>query len=268
MMLKCETCLSSLNFDKLSFKPRKESPAKHLVLCKECQKTKTFYSKTKCKKDFLLDGADLGPLRFLYLSNPKNPKQFYPKDEIDQLIINKHADTQRLEAKIHIKQQSRKGKREKKAHLRKKRELQLREALDALKLPFYKFGSSFSYIETGKPTLEEVVKEEHQKETLRQQKRKELQTGLLNLKLPILEQAEDYQLYVHGTGTKNLKQTLRALEIENFFSQNSVYLKYKDIHGKEKAQELALLAYAKNPSPPVSPLPRTLARSPSALSFY
>ena len=266
-MQQCEACLSSLDFDNASFTPRKKSSTKHLVLCKLCRKKQTFYSKTKCKREFLLDSSDLLPLRFLYLPNPQNHKQFYPKEEIDQLIINKHTNPQFLEEKIQKQKASRKKYLEKKKDLRRKREIQLREALDALKLPFYKFGNSFSFIETGTPSLKVVLQDELDKEEVRKQKRKELQTGLLALEIPVLDQAEDYQLYVHGTGTKSLKQTLRSLEVEHFFSQSPVYNKYKNVHGKEKAQELALLAYTKSSSPPSSPLPRSLSRSSSMLSF-
>ena len=131
----------------------------------------------------------------------------------------------------------------KKEYTKKQRKELLSQRLGEYRLPIRAYGDCFSFVEYGKPFIDEVVDNELTRADEYQKRRVELSKELNEREIIYDESYPDCLNYVKQRNHKTLHDTVRAIEIESFLRDNTNYLEIVPIYGKHKAQELALCQY-------------------------
>ncbi len=233
----CLDCQISIRMDR--FLSRKYIPSKHLLFCKKCLKKKKICSMSKSKKIFLFENNDFKQLKHIYISNPKNKNKFFLFNEVQNLVIKKYGTLDNLEKIKNDRGRLSKEKRIKQAKGIETRKKLLIDALEMNKLEFKNHGDCYSFIKYGTPPLETVIQNELGKISIKRDRKIALGKELDKINIPLDENLPSCYNYINQVGCKTLKESIREIEIEHFFKNNSNYLKYLEQHDPQKAKMLA-----------------------------
>lgn len=148
---KCEMCNRSLktSYTKLT--------KQHFLCCKGCLSNINLCSKSKCKTLFLLNNTDLVNLQCLYIKNPNDKSVYYRYNDVLQVALNKYGSVLKINE---LKKQSVDLQKRRLLHSDKKkqnRKEQLVTLLKNNKLEIDDYGDCYSYVNWGKPSIDNVL---------------------------------------------------------------------------------------------------------------
>lgn len=224
----CKHCKKPLHVQDLT--------KRHFLCCKECLPKIKLCSHSKSKNLFLLKDKDLVKTKFLYINNPKNKNRYYNYNDIVKIAVNKYGSLESID-KIKKKDQSRNNKQK---ELRKKK---LIEALKFNKLEFKNYGDCYSYINYGKPSIKQIVQTELEKTKHITKRKMVLGKALAKRGLKFDETNKVCYAYIHEIGCKTIEDCISAVELNEFFRNETDFIKLKEAHSEDVAKDIALKNY-------------------------
>lgn len=213
---------------------------KYYILCYTCIKSNIIYSKTHCKKEFMLNDNDLKNIKMVRFNNNYN---YYLYVDIEKIILNKYGSLANLRLLIkdnNVKQETKKIKSQNIQNIREKK---LKEVLKHNKLEFRNHGNFYSYIHYGIPTLETIVMDELKKHKEKVERRQQLSNELSKLDIPLDETLKSCYEYIYNLTNKPLPVVIRNIEVEHFLKHETDYDILCKTYSSETAQEIALKKY-------------------------
>jgi len=213
---------------------------KYYTLCYTCIKSNTIYSKTKCKKEFLLNDNDLKNIKMVHFNNNYN---YYLYVDIEKIIVNKYGSFQNLNLLIKNNKVKQETKKIKSQNIQQLREKKIKEALKYNKLEFKNRGNFYSYIHYGTPTLEIIIADELKKNKEKMERRIQLSNELNKLNIPLDETLKTCYEYINNLTNKKLPVVIRNIEVEHFLKHETEYDDLCKTYSVETAQEIALKKY-------------------------
>lgn len=213
---------------------------KYYILCYTCIKSNNIYSKTKCKKEFMLNDNDLNNIKMVHFNNNYN---YYLYPDIEKIILNKYGSISNFNLLIKNNKVKRETKKIKLQNIQNMREKKLKEALKRNKLEFKNHGNFYSYIHYGTPTLETIITEELKKNKDKMKRRIILSNELSKLNIPLDETLKTCYEYINNLTNKNLPVVIRNIEVEHFLKHETDYDILCSTYSPKIAQEIALKKY-------------------------
>jgi hypothetical protein len=204
----------------------------HYILCTDCIKKRRIYSKSKCKKKFLLDDNDIHHLKYLYISNNQNANKYFLYTDILNIIKNKYGSLDNLNNVINNKKRkSDKNVILKKLHI-EQRKKELIDVLNMNKLAYKNHGSCYSYVHYGKPPIDEVIDDELEKINEKNKRRIKLGLKLEEKGMYVDETLCSCYNYINNIGYKSFDEVIRSVEVEYFLKYRTEYEKLLNKHNK------------------------------------
>lgn len=198
-----------------SCNPNINQDNQELFFCKSCLSKIKLYSRSYCKKlHHNLDNHVLNTLKYVIIKNIK----YYLSTDLDYLIKN----------------------------LKKIRTKILQDELNKYKLEFNNYGDSYLYINYGHPSIDHIIKQEIIKNNIKTKRKLELSKYLSKINLTLDESLDACYDYINNIGSKNIAETVRAIEIEHFLKYKTDYLSIKNIYQDEVAKDIAIKNYFLN----------------------
>lgn len=157
---------------------------KYHILCKKCISEADICSKIKSKKLFMLSDNDIKDLKLIYVNGNNT---FFLFDDIKKIIDKKYGSYDNFKQIIDNKKKSLMAKINKSNEEKLQREIKLKELLLLNKLEFKNFGDCYSYINYGKPSLDDVINNELVKQSNKNMRRIKLSNELNKLNIQINE---------------------------------------------------------------------------------
>lgn len=213
---------------------------KYYILCYNCIKTSTICSKTKCKKEFLLNDNDLKNIKMVHLNNNYN---YYLYVDIEKIILNKYGSFNNLKLQIKNNKVKQLSKQTKSQNIKQTREKKLKEELRRNKLEFKNHGNLYSYIHYGTPTLETIINEELKKNKDKMERRILLSNELNKLDIQLDETLPTCYEYINNLTTKKISTVIRNIEIEHFLKHETEYNNLCQTYSHDIAQNIAFKKY-------------------------
>lgn len=213
----------------------------YYILCDNCLKCNISYTKGRIKEEFLLSDKDLANLKYI---PDKSSKKYILKD-INKLILSKFGSYKNYNIHMQKKKDMTtkiKLKRERNKIERRKR---LITELGKNKIAFKNYGYCYSYINYGKPDINIVIKKELEKEHEKTKRKLRLSGELSKLDIRLDESLESCYNYINDIGEKDIKNTVRAVEIEYFLKYETDYPNLKKIYDENTARQIAVSKYYK-----------------------
>jgi hypothetical protein len=199
----CSSCNPDLDFNQDN---------QELFFCKSCLSKIKLYSRSYCKKlHHNLDNYCLNRLKYVIVKNIK----YYLSTDLDYLIKN----------------------------LKQIRKEILQDELKKYKLEFNNYGDSYLYIHYGQPSIDYIIKNELKKNNEKTERKIRLSKYLSEINLPLDESLDACYDYINNIGSKNIKETVRAIEIEYFLKYKTDYLNIKNIYQDDIAKDIAIKKY-------------------------
>lgn len=184
----------------------------YYFFCGECIKNLNVCSKTNCNKLFLLNDADIKPLKYIYLLN--NNSKFYLYDDIKSIVITKYGSLDNLKNLIKKNKDKKKLKKQKMQNEKLKRESDLKELFIFHKLEYKNFGMCYEYVNYGKPSIDIVLETELAKLEAKTKRQNDLAKILYNLNIPYDCNNKLCYEYVNGINNKTLNETINIIKFE------------------------------------------------------
>lgn len=239
----CQFCNNNINWDLNDLD--NFDIKKYYLLCKECIKNTKVFSKTSCKKLFLLDENDLKNLKLIYL-NDKNKKKFYVYCDVEKVVVNKYGSLDKLKIILEKRSKKQEDKNQRKLDQMKKRKEELMKVLMENKLEFKNYGDCYSYICWGKPSINEIVNNEIEKLKIINNRRIRLGKELSKKKLKLDENNKICYNYIYNLSSKPIEDVVRSVEIDTFLKEETRYNEFiKTTNDTEKAKFMALKDYTR-----------------------
>lgn len=252
---KCEICKNDCSIEIYSRTYKKN---KHYLFCKSCLNNIKVCSKSKCKNNFLLKESEIKNLKYIYLSNKNNTNKYYLNNEIQKIITNKYGSFDNLEKVLNEKNKQRLEKKISKEKIINKRKEKLINALKMNKLKYKNHGDCYSFIMTGSPSINNVIKNELNKIDKKSERKKELIEKLNELDIPLDESLPSCYQYINNIGYKTLDQAVRNIEIQYFFKYKTDYDNLVQKYSIQQAKDIALQKYIQNQNGKIQTMPKNV----------
>ena len=172
-----------------------------------------------------------------------NDQQYYYHTSVTSFMMIEYGVEQ-------IPKSRREKRRLKKLHRQNYRIKILHQAFDEHRLQVKDYGDCYSFIHYGTPTVDEVVHNELTRLHNYQTRREELTIKLKNIGIKYSEEYSDCIDFVHSRSNKTADEVVRSIELERFLLDKTDYEQLLPIHGKLRAQELALREYYRDKDEP------------------
>lgn len=247
MQLKCDICAIKIIDLKLQDYYKGD---KHYIMCKKCLKNINICSKSKCKKTFMLNDEDIKDCKMIYLEN--NTYTFYLYDDIKQIVVLKYGSFDKLQELIDKQNKTKENKLRKSQNIRADRETKLKNAFELNKLEYKNYGDCYSFINYGKPSLEEVINNELIKLHSKNQRINAIAHALARINLPLDESLQSCYEYINGLTNKNLDLIIRSIEIEHFLKYKTDYDELCKKYDPLKAKDIAISRYSMKNKLPIN----------------
>lgn len=222
---------------------------KYYILCYTCTRTNIIYSKTKCKKEFMLNDNDLKNIKMVHFNNNYN---YYLYADIEKIILNKYGNISNLQLKIKNSKIKQEQKNTKIQDIKNIREQKLKEELKRNKLEFKNHGNFYSFIHYGIPELKTLINNELQKNKEKMERRTILSNELSKLDIPLDETLKTCYEYINNLTNKKLAVIIRNIEVEHFLKHETEYDVLCSTNSPEIAQEIALRKYVNKQKLPLN----------------
>lgn len=202
---------------------------KNIIICDECQKTNTMYTKKYCINNLHLSNIILKDVK--YFKNGRT--KYYLESDIEE-IIQKYYDKIK---KKKLKQANSKNAIE----MRKKK---LLEHLAEHKLEYRGFGDCFSYVSNGYPSIDVVIENELKRTSQISMRKKILYNKLQQLNLSFSETKDSICYdYINGVSDKSFNEIIDEAKIESFFIKHTDYPLLLKLYPSDIAKTKALNNY-------------------------
>lgn len=173
--------------------------------CNKCIKSLKLCSKSNCKKLFMLNDSDLVNLKIIYLNSNYN---FYLYDDVYKIILTKYGSLDNLEYLI-------KNKRKKCNNIKVEREKILKEQLMLNKLEYKNYGDCYSYVNYGKPPIEQVLVNELEKLYEKNKRRLNLASELSKINMTLDETIKPCYEYINDLiPEKSIDDIVKKIQFE------------------------------------------------------
>jgi len=189
---------------------------------------------------------DIDDLKYLYFENPKNRIKLYLLSDIISRSLSKYVSIDNLNKLKQKKLDDIIKLNQKKMKIVSGRMIELKDTYKLNKLEFRYVGDAYSYINYGKPSIQNVVKNERKKIDIKTKRRIKLGKYLKRKNLPFDENMKECYEYINKIGTRSTKETSREIEIDIFLRTHTKYEKYLEENTKNKSRHLAYQEYIKD----------------------
>jgi hypothetical protein len=251
----CEICKTECSIELFSRTYKKN---KHYLICNTCLNNIKVCSKSKCKNNFLLNDSHITNLKYIYLSNKNNTNKYYLYSEIQKIIIGKYGNMNNLKKILAKKNKQKLDKKENKEIQINKRKEKLIYTLKMNKLEYKNYGDCYSFIMTGSPSIDNVIKNELDKIDKRSERKKELIEKLNKLDIPLDESLPACYQYINNIGYKTLEQSVQNIEIQYFFKHETDYDNLLKEYSVQQAKDIALQKYIQNKNGKSKNMPKNI----------
>ena len=120
------------------------------------------------------------------------------------------------------------------------------------KLEFKNYGDAYSYIHYGKPSLENIINDELDKNKQKNTRRMMLAKELHKLNIPLDETLNSCYEYINNINNKPIEDVVRHIEIENFLKHKTNYNELRKKYNDVTAKEIAIRNYARTQQLPTN----------------
>lgn len=231
----CEKCDNMVKI-----KTENDVHIKYHIVCNNCKKNLQLHNKTESKKIFFLNNNDLEDIKSLYSTNKTI---MYIHEDLEEYAIKKHGDISVIEKKRE-KETLKKNKILKIKNENKKiREEIISQYFDNNKLELKPYGDCYSFINNGYPPLNEIAQNEIKKNEQKNKKYLELAKELSKLNIQLDDSCTICYEYINNIGCRNLRETVRMVELDNFLQTKTKYNKFVKKYGKDVSREFAIRQY-------------------------
>ena len=203
------------------------NPKKNYIYCRKCIIDIKACSKSKSKKIFMLSDKDIANLKTIYLNN-NTDHVFYLYDDIYNVVINKYGSFENYKEEVEQKKQTKAIKIKKSNELKLKREKELKKELMMNKLEYKKYGNCYSYVNYGKPDIKTVIKEELEKEMIKNDRRIELAEKLDKYNIKLDENLKTCYEYINGLDNESINEKIESIQLEyKIKHEKDIDIRYK-----------------------------------------
>ena len=237
----CDKCQIELNLSGLN--KRRVERNKHFFLCLNCTHIIQLISMSDADQKYLLKKQDISGLKYLYFENPKNRIKLFLLSDVISKSLSKYGCFDNLNKLKKEKSDTIIKATQKKRKVIELRMKELQDTYKLNKLHFRYIGDAYSYINYGKPSIQNIIKNELKKVTKKTKRKIRLANSLKEKSLPFDESMRECYDYINRVGTRNLKETVEEIEIELFLQNNTEYKKYLREHDRDQARHLAYQEY-------------------------
>ena len=209
---KCVTCNKEILFNPFT---RQYNMNNNFLVCKVCMKTVNIYSKLKCKKILALHDNDLNGLKHLYIENMNNNSKFYLYSDLEQVIVNKYGSVDNMKHHRSRKTSRIRKRQDKKRAESQKRKEKIKQKLKENKLDFKNHGDIYSYINYGKPSIQEIIKSQNEKNSRKNSRRIQLAKALITINKHFDESSDVCYNYINDIGNLSLEEAIDKMKDDN-----------------------------------------------------